>query len=368
MRILFITPFPPEQPGPDGMTLIAYYLVRSLAKQHQVTVWSSSTHPRSAILWKHYLRSHQLPWYASKRLSDNISKSLQAGTEHYDLIYLHSPFSLGYIRSIHGTPVVAGVIDTMSDWFHQAAQFEASWLKRLHYRRESKLSRKLEEELLANDLVKKIVVVSQTDQTKLGVSPKIVVIPNGVDTATFKPSHQQPKQAAIIFTGIMNYAPNADAVEYFYQSIWPQVRTPQLKWLVVGKHPTAAMQNIAKRDPNIVVTGTVPSIVPYLQKAQVYVAPVRFGTGIKNKLLEAMACGLPVVALPGSTGGLESAPIQLADGNQFATTLNRLLHSESERASLGQAGRNYIETHHTWEAVCSSYAQVFTAALEESNL
>lgn len=367
MRILFITPYPPDQPGPDGMTLIAYYLVRFLSQEHTVTVWSSSTHPRSAKLWRHYLGGQQLPWYTSKRLSDNISKCLHAGTERYDLIYLHSPFSLGYIRSIQDTPVVAGVIDTMSDWFNQAAQFESNWLKRVHYRRESQLSHKLETQLLMNDLVKRIIVVSQTDKARLGNHEKIDVIPNGVDTSVFKPSEHQSKDTAIIFTGIMNYAPNADAVEFFYQSIWPQVRTPQLKWLVVGKHPTAKMQKIAARDPNVIVTGTVPSIVPYLQKSAVYVAPVRFGTGIKNKLLEAMACGLPVVALTGSTGGLESAPIQLANSEDFATVLNRLLGSPSERISVGQASRAYIERHHTWQAVCQRYTQVFTNALAESH-
>lgn len=373
MKILFITHTTPNTPSKDGMSLIAFYLLKYLKDKHEVTVLTSDQFNKRKKLIKHYLFSKKnTPWYIRKNFNPSLAKMITEDESNFDLIYLHSPFSLGYLPYIKKTPVVVGLIDTMSSWFKQMAAHEKNVLKKWHFKNEHKLSLQFEQKL-NNDLIKKIIVVSQQDKNELiasmqfnvgtgrdlSVQNKIEIVPNGIDLETFKPDEKITKNKSIIFTGVMDYPPNIDAVNFFYKNVWPAVQGQNIKWLIVGKNPKNSIKKLEIKEPNIIVTGLVSDMPSYLNQAQIYIAPLRLGTGIKNKILEAMSCGLPVIALESACGGLEKAPIIKSSEQDFAKNILDLFNDNQKIADLGKQGRLYIEQNHNWDDVVKKYEEIF---------
>jgi len=112
----------------------------------------------------------------------------------------------------------------------------------------------------------------------------------------------------ILFTGAMDYFPNEDGMIFFYRNIWPTVKEklPQSKFYIVGGNPSKKLKSLPEKDNDIVVTGYVNDVREYMRKADVFVAPLRIARGMQNKVLEAMAAGLPVVATPQAAQGIDS--------------------------------------------------------------
>jgi glycosyltransferase involved in cell wall biosynthesis len=159
-----------------------------------------------------------------------------------------------------------------------------------------------------------------------------------------------------VFTGVLSYHPNADAALFLVDEVLPRLRraVPDVRVEIVGRDPAQALRERAKSDPALSVTGFVPDLRPHLETAAVAVAPVRYGAGVQNKVLEAMAMELPVVATPFVAGGLrapggEEAPLAVGDGpDAFADRVAQLLRNPQAARELGQAGRRFVEQHHVW--------------------
>src|SRR5262249_58738979 len=113
----------------------------------------------------------------------------------------------------------------------------------------------------------------------------------------------------LVFTGVMDYLPNVDAVTYFVRDIWPIVRAavPDAEFVIVGQSPSREVRRLA-RVPGVVVTGWVSDVTRYLQEAAAFVAPLRLARGIQNKILEAMAAGVAVVSTTAGVAGVGPAP------------------------------------------------------------
>ena len=196
----------------------------------------------------------------------------------------------------------------------------------------------------------------------------IAVIPNGVDLRLFPYRSQDPGGHHVMFVGAMDIPNNIDAVVFFALEVFPilQNRYPDAQFSIVGGNPSEAVQRLGDR-PGVVVTGRVPSMVEYLHQATVCVVPLRTGYGIKNKTLEAMAAGVPVV---GSDRGLEGLSITEASSGgiiralrantipEYETALIQLLESPTQRSQLSQAARHYVEQEFTWEAAGFRYEAV----------
>ncbi len=159
---------------------------------------------------------------------------------------------------------------------------------------------------------------------------------------------------------------------HFTQEIFPliQAARPGVKLSIVGKDPPGDIQRLAD-NPSITVTGTVPSILPYLQNASVAVAPITYGAGIQNKILEAMACGTPVVTYPRAIASLAARPDQdiltAENPHAFAEQVIRLLEDTARNTAIGQAGRLYVERHHHWETITASLEEVYQDVISGIN-
>jgi len=215
------------------------------------------------------------------------------------------------------------------------------------------------------------VVVAQPDRAALQrIAPwlKVEVIPNGIDLGTFQPLPIERDPATILFTGNYEYAPNVDAALLLARTILPQVREqiPSARLQLVGHAPPPSLT--ALRSDAIDVTGRVADIRPYLAQATVYAAPLRLGAGIKNKVLEALAMGAPVVASPIAADGISISQDfsgVLAAPEQFAAALVRLLHDAGLRQRLSVNGRTLIEARYSWTAVAAQYERLYRSIAGE---
>ena len=186
---------------------------------------------------------------------------------------------------------------------------------------------------------------------------KTVSIPNGVDFDYFsvgKPgSGEWHGKNVLLFTGAMDYFPNEDAVLYFSREIWPDVREklPDSIFYVVGGKPSKRLRALSENNSGIVVTGYVPDVREYFQKADLFVAPLRIARGLQNKVLEAMAAGIPVVARPEAVQGLSSpngCVLISKSESEFVNSIIEILNdSEKRKKQIHNAGE-YIHKYHNW--------------------
>ncbi|MEM8641954.1 MAG: glycosyltransferase family 4 protein [Cyanobacteria bacterium P01_G01_bin.54] len=188
---------------------------------------------------------------------------------------------------------------------------------------------------------------------------KITVIPNGVDLDLFTVRPRDPGGQVLIFAGAMDNQPNIDAARFLALEILPplQQKYPQLQLRLVGARPVAVVQELGTR-LGITVTGKVPSMVRELHQATVCVIPMRSGFGIKNKTLEALAAGVPVVGSDRALEGLDfSQPIALRANSvaDYGGAIAALLEEPAQRQMLSSTGRQFIENDYTWEAAGQRY-------------
>ena len=199
---------------------------------------------------------------------------------------------------------------------------------------------------------------------------KIEVLPNGVDLDYFTPGPDARESAMLVFSGKMSYHANVSAVMYLVDDIMPLIWAvrPEVKLVIVGKDPTVQVRQLAvHHTPRVEVTGFVPDIRPFLHRATIAVCPTVYGAGIQNKILEAMACGAPVVASRQATYALEASPgthlLAADDANAFAREVLALLADSARLNQIAQAGRRYVEQHHSWNAVAEQLETIYHGVL-----
>jgi sugar transferase (PEP-CTERM/EpsH1 system associated) len=204
-------------------------------------------------------------------------------------------------------PVVIDFVDMDSAKWASLALTDPSWVMRRIYRREARCLAAFEERA-ARFAVANVVVNQREADTFRTIARgcSCTVVGLGVDLAHLHPPGVPSSSQRVVFCGVMNYTPNVEGVVWFARNVWPRVRAkhPQARFLVVGSKPTAAIRALVDDDPSIEVTGTVPDVREYLWSAAVSVAPLLTARGLQNKVLEALAAGLPVVVTPAVVEGL----------------------------------------------------------------
>ncbi len=214
------------------------------------------------------------------------------------------------------------------------------------------------------------------------------VIPNGVDTRFYAPSAMPAEQATLVFEGNLMFGPNVDAARRLVQEILPIVRrsVAEARVVLVGRNPAPEVRALAS--DSVTVTGTVDDVRPFLARGTLLACPMRLGSGIKNKILQAWAMARPVVATSASLGGLtarDGVNVLVRDDNEaFADAVVRVINDRQLAAALGAAGRRTVETEHGWahraaqfeaillhaakaDATCSRYSALAAATSPSTN-
>jgi sugar transferase (PEP-CTERM/EpsH1 system associated) len=194
-------------------------------------------------------------------------------------------------------------------------------------------------------------------------------VPTGVDTEFFRPSETvEAKPHSLVFTGSMDWLPNEDAIRYFVREIMPLIKTelPDVTLTVVGRNPPAALVDLSKEDPSLIITGRVDDVRPYMEQAAAYIVPLRIGGGTRLKIFEAMAMEKAVVS---TTIGAEGLPLTdgvellLADEAQtFADAVVKVLSDTEYAKQLGQRAATVVRENHGWGPVTEDFVSICTQA------
>ena len=217
-----------------------------------------------------------------------------------------------------------------------------------------------------------VIAVSAADEQQMREEYELrstAAVATGVDIDYFSPSKSvTAEKHNIVFTGSMDWLPNEDAMQYFIREVLPLVRKeiPEVTLTVVGRNPYASLVELSKSDRSIVVTGRVDDVRPYMDRAAVYVVPIRIGGGTRLKIYEAMSMGKPVVS---TTVGAEGLPVTnnrelvLADSaTEFAAALIRLFRDREWAAELGGRAAQLVREKFGWRGVSESFASLCAEA------
>jgi polysaccharide biosynthesis protein PslH len=202
-------------------------------------------------------------------------------------------------------------------------------------------------------------VVSNLDANQIP-SKRIFVLPLGVDDLSFSRGGNF-RSKTIIFTGNMNYGPNIEAVTWFVRNCWSHIKAaiPGVKFTIAGNNPDPSIINIGKSDDDILVTGFVSSIGQILINSAVAIAPMRSGAGMQNKILEAMASGVPLVVSSVGLGDIAAMPgkaVLVADSPEdFIASTVDLLTSPLEHQRMSDAAYEYVTNNHNWDVINNKF-------------
>ena len=397
MHIFFLAqrvPFPPNR----GDKITTYNEVRHLAKTHTVEVFCLAE-DRADIdnarglqgiaqrvhvvpLRKIAARARALGAIASgKALSVeyfNERRLHRIVTERFaeaapDLVFVYSSGMAQFAEGLPTRPKIMQFGDMDSLKWEQYARL-AKFPKKLLYTLETK--RLLDyERRIARTFSHSIVYTERElrDFNRLIPGASVSCVGNGVDMEHFSPGDAQKKANSLIFTGVMDYFPNIDAVQWFCERVMPMVKRDigEVHLTICGSRPTREVHRLAANG-SVTVTGWVPETVPYLRQAEVAIAPLRLGRGIQNKVLEAMAAGLPCVASPLAFEGIMAEPgpdaLVADDPTAFAQCVIRLLKDPDERRRIGANARRAIETNYSWDTHLASLDRTIARVVSGTTL
>ena len=302
------------------------------------------------------------------------------------------PYDLAHVEHLRGArfglalrprlPVAWDSVDCISALFEQARHQGPSRRVRLAAAIDLPATRRYERRLL--ECFAAIAVSSPVDRAALlGLlppprrlsAPDIAVIPNGVDLAAFSPPSAPREPATVLFSGKLSYHANDSAAQDLLRLVMPRVwaARPDARLVLAGAQPSAALRAAAAGEPGrVTVTGRVPDLAAWLRRATVAAAPLRYGVGIQNKVLEAMACATPVVATPAAAQALgvrDGRDLLLAaDPQDLAAGILALLDDPARAAELGAAGRAFVEAQHGWDAAAAAFERLYTGAVASRSL
>jgi sugar transferase (PEP-CTERM/EpsH1 system associated) len=331
----------------------------------------TQVHLISLLKWKSFLnvvfgvfgkRPLQVSYFKSNVFQTELNGLLNK--EKYDAVHVQHIRMARFFEDLSTEKCVLDLPDAFSLYWLRRSENAKSvfmrWFAKMEYGRLLKYEKKMLQKFPIN------LVCSEEDRQYLKANNKaaIEILPNGVDTEVYYPRGNAPMEAGrILFTGNMDYAPNVDAVEYFVSEIFPSICRvlPKVKFVIAGQRPVAAIKKLASE--NILVTGFIPNLADEYAKAHIVVAPLRYGAGTQNKVLESMAMGVPVVCtVVGFKGlGIESGQGAIcADGrDEFIEKCILLIENEAYRSKIVHSGGDIIRNRFGWNAVADKLQAVF---------
>jgi sugar transferase (PEP-CTERM/EpsH1 system associated) len=383
MNILFLChriPFPPDK----GEKIRAYHMLAHLAKEHTVHLGAFVDDPadmRHAETLRQVIGGECLllplgaiarvkmavafargaplsvSYFASGRLARWVDQILRRHNIDRAIVFSTAiaPYLLAR-RDFDPAHVIFDMVDVDSDKWRQYAD-AAEGLRAWIYRREMRTLLALERKA-AFAFGATLLVSRHETETFRELAPeacgRLYSVPNGVDLEFFRPDGVYPNpfganEMPIVMTGTMDYRPNTEGAIWFAQSVLPLIRAarPEARFYVVGARPSASVKSLAAS--NVVITGKVDDVRPYLAHAGVVVAPLKLSRGLQNKVLEGMAMSRPVIATSPAVQALNvSSGKELCIADDPASFAQTVIGALGEPAAIAANGRRYVEQNHDW--------------------
>jgi polysaccharide biosynthesis protein PslH len=286
---------------------------------------------------------------AARELKRAVAAHLAAGAT--DVVVLTGKDTFPAVRAVGAVPLVVDICDAASLRLRTELAFSAWWRRPERALRLAEISR-VERSLVARTPF--LLFASERDRAHLGAKHGVIV-PNGVDAQYWKRGSPPATGPTVAFTGVMAYRPNHDAAMRLVGRVLPLVRdrVPEAQLVLAGRDPRGELREAASDRAGVMVTGACSDLRPHVEGAAVYCAPLRFASGMQNKLLEALAMEVPVVTTTVAAAGLrvpdEDPPIAVADEDEdLAAATARLMADPADRLRRGETGRRYVERHFSW--------------------
>jgi len=277
------------------------------------------------------------------------------GSEGFDLIFVHCSSMAQYVEHVRGIPKILDFGDMDSQKWLDYARYKPFPLS-LGYRLEGVKLAAAERRLAARfDLCTATTRAEWETLESYGTARATGWFPNGVDAEFFKPDGGDYDPDTLSFIGRMDYYPNQECMFRFCREAWPLIRAerPGARFFIVGADPSPAVKGLGNL-PGVTVTGSVPDVRPYVLRSAAMVAPLNIARGTQNKILEAMAMGVPVVTSRVAAGGVDAEDglhFRIADTSpDIARACLDLMKDPQERDRLAREGRARMLSHHDWRA------------------
>ncbi len=380
--ILFLTSNFPK-PLDGGGKIRDFHILEHLSRDHQVTVVGFRDRelgereafldfvPRErchlvseppALSVREFVRLRSLPrWclsYFSRELQALIDRLIQTGD--FDRVHISHSYMAWYLLDhLDAIPCVIDHHNVKSRFFQNAFESTTRWAEKIAYLAERKRWLRYEDEIIA--LFDEHICCSLEEQALIRemTGKRVHLLPSGVDTRGFRKRAEPLAGANLLFTGSLDYFPNAQALRHFCSECLPAIRAavPDVTLQVVGKNPGRPVERLLERTANVWYSYNVRDIRPFYYQSTVFVVPLLTGAGTRLKILEAMATGLPVVSTAKGCEGLglgEREGIFIVDDPQsMAATIVRLLRDGHHRETAGQAAFEACRARFAWDRLLS---------------
>ncbi|MGD0112327.1 MAG: glycosyltransferase family 4 protein [Armatimonadota bacterium] len=379
MRILFVSPFLPYPPVAGGHAQI-WAWVRRLSRRHQIAFvgfyeresdsagaeeiarYCEPVRVRLRAPTPHaYSSFAQRPRWVTEFYCDGLARDVGEVVRHFrpEVVQSLSSNMAQYSRSARGIPAVVTALELTFLAYHRRVaatrgikriQARLDWLRMLRF------------EAAAFRRAGNVIAVSEREARIISaVAPRarVTAIPPGVDREQLAERPRQPVAGQVLYLGHMEHLPNLDGLMFLYSDIWPRVRQsyPSAHLVIAGKGTREQLGRVSpemlaamEKDRSVEIAGFVPDLASAMDAAAAMAAPLRLGSGVRNKVVEAMAAGLPVVTTRRGAEGLsvtDDRELLLADdGESFARQLVRLLGDQDLQQRLSAAGRCLAAREH----------------------
>ena len=398
MRILFLTarlPYPPNR----GDRRRTFNFIKTLSRSHSVHLLSfiqGDEEKNSVSLASEYcekvvtvnlskVKSYsnllvnffspdpfQVAYYSHPDMILKLNELIN--THAYDLIHTQLIRMAAYTRHLKSVPTVLDLTDSMALYFRRFQEHETNIIKKqlayMEFKRilkYEKVTQEFDRCLVCSDIDKSEVIKTVPDA-------KIDTVYNSVDTDYYNDQQNNLCEAkTILFNGTLGYPPNADAIQYFLTEIFPIVknRDDQVKLFIVGPNPSAKLKS-CHNNRDVFVTGLVPDLRDYYQRAVLSISPIRFGAGMPTKVLESMAMGVPVISTKLGCAAINDLKpeenILLADRpTEFAQAIIKLINEPELRSKIASAARKLVVKHYSLDAVNQQLERSYLDVIDKKN-
>ncbi|MEN8839402.1 MAG: glycosyltransferase [Flavobacteriales bacterium] len=384
-KVVFITsrfPFPLDK----GDKLRAYYQLREMSKTcdiHLISISREKINPEQlkeldkfcssisihslslfqsfiGLLWA-LLRGKpfQVGLFFNKKIKSRISKEIKAIEPHH--IYCQLIRAAEYVKDEFSIPKTIDFMDVLSKGIERRIPSSPFYIKRILEIEAERL--KVYEHIMFEYFDHHSIISAQDQGLIYHTSrEKIEIIPNGIDTDFFSPNGSSKKEYDFLFNGNMQYQPNVTSAIYIAKSIMPLVwkSHPNATLLISGTSPTQEVKNLA--NDKIHISGWMDDIRNAYNSADIFIAPMQIGTGLQNKLLEAMAMQLPSVTSKLANNALKAVHNESIligkNKEEYAKLMCELLENKTKRDQIGLKGKEYVFSHFNWESTTQKLMRI----------